>query len=103
VLHIHISFICCGCYVIVAPESVVRYTTPSFRKEPPVSIELEAVEPIWTQCKEKNFQLHQKLNPNAPVIQSIASSSFHIDQNIVSLFFVDLMFGDYLIAADCPC
>jgi hypothetical protein len=60
------------------------------------------VEPIWTQCEEKNLQPHQKLNPNAQVTQSIVSSSFHIDQNIVSLFFVDLMFGDYLIAADCP-
>jgi hypothetical protein len=95
VLHIHISFICCGCCVNVATDSVVRYSTSSFWKESPVFIELEAVEQIWTQFKEKNLQPHQKLNPSA-------SSSFHIDQNIVSLFFLDLMFGDYLIAADFP-
>ena len=62
-----------------------------------MSIELEAVVSIWTQCEGKSFQTHQKLNPSAPVIQSIASSSFNIDKNIVSLFFVDLMFGDYLM------
>jgi len=43
-----------------------------------------------------------EIEPSPPVIQSVASSLFHIDQNIFSLFFLDLMFGDYLIAADCP-
>jgi len=39
VLDIYISFICCGCYVIVVADSVVRYSISSFSKEPPLSIE----------------------------------------------------------------
>jgi len=42
-------------YITVATDSVVRYSTSSFSKEPPLSIELEAVEPIWTQCEEKIY------------------------------------------------
>jgi hypothetical protein len=68
VLHIHISFICSGCYVIVAADSVVRYSTSSLKKELLVSIELEAVETIWAQCKEKSLQPHQKLIPSVLVI-----------------------------------
>jgi hypothetical protein len=84
--HINISFICGVCCVIVAADSVIRYSTSNLRKELLIFIELEAVEPVWAHSKEKSLQPHEKLIPSAPVIQSTASTTFHIDQNIVCLF-----------------
>jgi hypothetical protein len=40
--------------VIVATDSVVRYNTSILNKELRVSIELEAMKPVWAHCKEKS-------------------------------------------------